>query len=138
MSRRADPHGLRRGRRGGDGLQAGGGPAPAHWARWTTDEKLRFLNSLPRKLADRRGSTRSTSASTSTSAGNNEVLFAWLDLAVANRYDPAVPALEHFLTVPGPAQVRPAADQGARRGRQLGPADRGARLCARRGRSTIR
>ena len=30
-------------------------------------------------------------------AGNNEVLFAWLELAVANRYDPAVPALERFL-----------------------------------------
>ena len=25
--------------------------------------------------------------------GNNEVMFAWLELAVANRYDPAVPAL---------------------------------------------
>jgi len=32
---------------------------------------------------------------------NNEVLYAWLDLAVRNRYDPAVPALERFLTVQG-------------------------------------
>ena len=30
-----------------------------------------------------------------------EVRFAWLDLAVANRYDPAVPSLEQFLTQQG-------------------------------------
>jgi hypothetical protein len=34
-------------------------------------------------------------------AGNNEVLFAWLDLAVRNRFEPAVPALERFLTTQG-------------------------------------
>ena len=37
-----------------------------------------------------------------------EVRFAWLDLAVANRYDPAVPSLEQFLTVQGRRKfVRP-------------------------------
>jgi hypothetical protein len=30
-------------------------------------------------------------------ATNMEVRFAWLDLAVANHYDPAVPSLEQFL-----------------------------------------
>ena len=41
-------------------------------------------------------------------AGNNEVLFAWLDLAVANRYEPAVPALERFLLAQGRRKfVRP-------------------------------
>jgi leukotriene-A4 hydrolase len=41
-------------------------------------------------------------------AGNNEVLFAWLELAVANRYDPAVPALERFLLAQGRRKfVRP-------------------------------
>ena len=30
-------------------------------------------------------------------ATNMEVRFAWLDLAVANRYDPALPSLEQFL-----------------------------------------
>ena len=29
--------------------------------------------------------------------GNSEVLFAWLQLALANRYEPAVPAAERFL-----------------------------------------
>ena len=32
---------------------------------------------------------------------NMEVRFAWLDLAVGNRYDPAVPSLEQFLTQQG-------------------------------------
>jgi hypothetical protein len=41
-------------------------------------------------------------------SGNNEVLFAWLDLAVRNRFDPAVPALERFLTTQGRRKfVRP-------------------------------
>jgi leukotriene-A4 hydrolase len=36
------------------------------------------------------------------------VLFAWLDLATRNRYDPAVPALERFLTSVGRGKfVRP-------------------------------
>ncbi len=30
-------------------------------------------------------------------AGNNEILFAWLNLALANRYEPAVPVAEAFL-----------------------------------------
>jgi hypothetical protein len=29
--------------------------------------------------------------------GNDEVLFAWLQLALANRYEPAVPLAEQFL-----------------------------------------
>jgi hypothetical protein len=41
-------------------------------------------------------------------AGNNEVLFAWLELAVANRFDPALPALEKFVTTQGRRKfVRP-------------------------------
>ena len=34
-------------------------------------------------------------------AGNSELRFAFLTLVVANRYDPAVPALEEFLTMQG-------------------------------------
>jgi hypothetical protein len=78
----------------------GGGEAPASFAGWTTAEKLRFLNSLPRKLPAARldelnGNLRLNEA------GNNEVIFAWLDLAVRNRYQPAVPALERFLLAQG-------------------------------------
>ena len=79
----------------------------AQWPRWTTDERLRFLNRLPRKL-HRKQLDWLEQAFDLNGIGNNEVLFAWLDLAVANRYDPAVPALERFLTSQGRRKfVRP-------------------------------
>jgi hypothetical protein len=34
-------------------------------------------------------------------SGNSEVLFAWLRIAVRGHYEPAMPALEHFLTSQG-------------------------------------
>jgi aminopeptidase N len=84
-----------------------GGAAPAGFAGWTTAEKLRFLNKLPRKLPRGRLDELNNRLKLNE-AGNNEVLFAWLDLAVANRYDPAVPSLERFLTTQGRRKfVRP-------------------------------
>jgi aminopeptidase N len=77
-----------------------GGPAPAEFSNWTTAEKLRFLNKLPRKMSKARLDELNSRLRLSE-AGNNEVLFAWLDLAIRNRYDPAVPALERFLTTQG-------------------------------------
>ena len=86
---------------------AGGSPAPADFAAWTTAEKLRFLNNLPRKTAKPRLDELNRALKLNE-AGNNEVLFAWLDLAIRNRYDPAVPALERFLTSQGRRKfVRP-------------------------------
>ncbi|QIK80008.1 M1 family metallopeptidase [Sphingomonas piscis] len=84
-----------------------GKPDAAAWGRWTTDERLRFLNKLPRKLP-----TSSLDALEQglglNRVGNMEVRFAWLELAVANRYDPAVPSLQQFLTVQGRRKfVRP-------------------------------
>jgi aminopeptidase N len=79
---------------------AAGGPVPAEFDRWTTAEKLRFINRLPRKLPAARLDELNSRLGLNQ-AGNNEVLFAWLDLAVANRYDPAIPALERFLTAQG-------------------------------------
>jgi len=79
---------------------ASGGPAPAAFGGWTTAEKLRFLNRLPRKMATARLDALNKTLRLNE-AGNNEVLFAWLDLAVRNRFDPAVPALERFLTTQG-------------------------------------
>lgn len=76
------------------------GKPPAAWAGWTTDERLRFLNRLPRKLPAARLEALDQ-AFALTATGNNEVLFAWLELAVANRYDPAVPAVERFLAAQG-------------------------------------
>jgi len=86
---------------------AGTSPDPAAWARWTTDERLRFLTRIDRKqpldrleaLGRQFGLAR---------AGNNELRFAYLDLAVANRLDPAIPALEDFLMTQGRRKfVRP-------------------------------
>lgn len=83
------------------------GTPPSAWTSWTTDEKLRFLTRLPRKLPTERLATLDSSLGLSKS-GNNEVLFAWLELAVANRFDPAVPALENFLRSQGRRKfVRP-------------------------------
>ena len=68
---------------------------------------MRFLNKLPRKLPTARLNELESKLRLNE-AGNNEVLFAWLDLAIRNRYDPAVPALERFLTSQGRRKfVRP-------------------------------
>ncbi len=86
---------------------AGGSPVPAGFNDWTTAEKLRLINSLPRKLPAEQ-LDRLNAELRLNEAGNNEVLFAWLDLAVANRYDAAVPALERFLMAQGRRKfVRP-------------------------------
>lgn len=76
---------------------AAGGPvdSPA-WVRWTTAERLRFLNRLPRELAESRLHLLDSSLGLSET-GNNEVLFAWLKLALDNRYQPAVAPAEAFL-----------------------------------------
>jgi leukotriene-A4 hydrolase len=75
----------------------GGGPAPAAlWARWTTAERLRFLNGLPRQLPQPRLAELDRALGL-TESHNSETLFAWLQLALANRYQPAVPAAERFL-----------------------------------------
>jgi leukotriene-A4 hydrolase len=82
------------------GFGRGGSVDAAAWSRWTTDERLRFLNRLPRKLPKAR-LDQLNQALRLNEARNNEVLYAWLDLAVGNRFDPAVPAVERFLTTQG-------------------------------------
>jgi leukotriene-A4 hydrolase len=74
----------------------GGGEAAIPYGRWTTAERLRFLNGLPRDLPRERLAALDGAFSLSGS-GNAELLFAWLQLALANRYEPAVPAAERFL-----------------------------------------
>jgi aminopeptidase N len=80
---------------------SGGGAAPSDpWARWTTAERLRFLNGLPRELGQPRLAELDRTLQL-TGSRNSEVLFAWLQLALANRYEPAVPAAERFLMTMG-------------------------------------
>jgi len=76
---------------------SGGAPDVTAWNGYTTDERLRFLNRLPRQLPKERLDALEQALKLNETR-NNEVLFAWLDLATRNRYDPAVPALETFLT----------------------------------------
>jgi len=83
------------------------GPVSAvPWKDWNTQQRQRFLSWRP---------TAGTSADWLTPAqladlestlklkdeGNAELVFAWLQIAVAHRYQPAVPTLEHFLTSQG-------------------------------------
>jgi aminopeptidase N len=73
---------------------------PQSWGEWNTEERLRFLNRLPRKLG--KGYLDELNRGLGLNdASNREIRFAWLDLAVSNRYDPAVPSLEQFLTSQG-------------------------------------
>jgi leukotriene-A4 hydrolase len=87
---------------------AAGGPASAiPWAGWSTQERQRFLAWRPpvppatgrwftdAQLADLE------STLTLRNEGNSELVFAWLQIAVQHRYQPAVPTLEHFLTTQG-------------------------------------
>ena len=80
---------------------AKGGPAPAAPSKgWSTPERTRFIASLPRALSAERLATLDKAFGLSAQ-GNSEIRFAWLELAVANRYAPAVPSLEAFLTDQG-------------------------------------
>lgn len=86
---------------------ASGGPVPAVFSSWTTAEKMRFLNKLPRKMPTARLEELNRRLKLNE-AGNYEVMFSWLDLAIRNRFDPAMPALERFLTTQGRRRfVRP-------------------------------
>jgi len=68
----------------------------AVWGKWTTAERMRFMAKLPpeRTIAQLAALDRALGLS---ETGNNEVLFLWLKLALANRYAPAVPLAEQFL-----------------------------------------
>jgi aminopeptidase N len=78
-----------------------GGPASAVAPQgWSTQEWLRFLNRLPRELPAARLAELDRTFGLSQQ-GNGYIRSAWLELAIANRYDPALPSLEAFLTSVG-------------------------------------
>ena len=77
-------------------LAAGGAPDRAAWARWDSDERLRFLTHLPRRLTPARLAALDDGFGLSVTP-NSEIRFAWLDLAIANRFDPARASLDEFL-----------------------------------------
>jgi leukotriene-A4 hydrolase len=63
---------------------------------WGTQEWQRFLNGLPRKLPAARLAELDTTMKLSVSP-NAYVRSAWLELALGNRYQPAVASAEEFL-----------------------------------------
>ncbi|MEP3226757.1 MAG: M1 family metallopeptidase [Parasphingorhabdus sp.] len=70
------------------------------WRNWTSAERLRLLNKLPEKLSAKELAQLDNDLGL-TNSTNNEILFAWLNLALQNRYAPAVPSAEKFLATVG-------------------------------------
>ncbi|WHU03140.1 M1 family metallopeptidase [Sphingomonas sp. NIBR02145] len=74
-----------------------GGPASAvQPTGWATQQWLRFLNGLPRQQTPAR--LKELDETLGLSASNNAyVRSAWAELAIANRYEPALPSIEAFV-----------------------------------------
>jgi aminopeptidase N len=67
---------------------------------WVTQQWQHFIGALPASLS--RGQLDDLDRTFHFSAsGNSEVLFAWLRVAIRHHYEPALPALERFLTGQG-------------------------------------
>ncbi|MGB3167409.1 MAG: M1 family metallopeptidase [Alteraurantiacibacter sp.] len=75
-------------------------PAAKRWNGWTAAEQRRFLEELPETLSDDELAALDEQLALSVS-GNNEVLFLWLEAALRNEYDPAVPQAKEFLAEVG-------------------------------------
>lgn len=76
---------------------AGAGTVPgAAWKEWSAAEQMRFLQELPEARSTEQLDALDQALGVSRT-GNNEVRFLWLKLALANRYDPAIPQAEQFL-----------------------------------------
>jgi leukotriene-A4 hydrolase len=67
---------------------------------WTSHHWLHFIRNLPEQM-DRNRMSELDAAFNFTATGNSEILHAWLMRAIQNKYDPAYPALENFLTSMG-------------------------------------
>ncbi|MDC7677001.1 M1 family metallopeptidase [Asticcacaulis machinosus] len=78
----------------------GAAPAELQTTDWTTQEWQRFLNQMPETLTVDQMVSLDDRFKFSASH-NSEILFLWLKLAIAHHYEPAMPALETFLTSQG-------------------------------------
>ena len=67
---------------------------------YTTNEWLRFLRSLPPQLSHKQ-MKELDDAFHFSSTGNSEILFAWLENVIANKYSDSYPVLRSFLTKVG-------------------------------------
>ncbi len=86
---------------------ANSGVIPASWSGWTAAEQMRFPDNVPQERSAPQLEELDRTLGLSRT-GNNEIRFLWLELALANRYEPAVPQAEDFLARVGRAKfVRP-------------------------------
>ena len=77
------------------------------WRGWTSAERQRFLHKLPQELTAKELAALDRALGLSRT-GNIEELFLWLELALANRYEPAVAQADRFLSRVGRTKfVRP-------------------------------
>ena len=67
---------------------------------WTTQEWQHFLASLPDQMTAAQVADLDRTFGL-TNRGNAEVLFSWLRIAIRHHYQPAMPALERFLSTQG-------------------------------------
>ena len=78
---------------------AGGRAADIQADRWSSHQRVHFIQSLPaltpERMAELDGRFRFSSS------GNSEVLSAWLEKSIDARYKGAYPAIERFLTAQG-------------------------------------
>jgi leukotriene-A4 hydrolase len=81
-------------------FRQGTAPQQLQTAKWSTHEWLRFLRALPDTLSPAQLQSLDRTFNL-TNSGNAEVLFEWLRIAIRNRYEPALPALEKFLMSQG-------------------------------------
>lgn len=83
-----------------DAFVQGTAPAQLATSGWVTQEWQHFLASLPDTMTTEQMAALDRQFRF-TRSGNSEILFAWLRKAIASRYEPAMPALERFLTSQG-------------------------------------
>jgi leukotriene-A4 hydrolase len=77
-------------------VNAGGPIGAVQPQGWTTQQWLRFLNGLPRQQSPARLKELDETLGLSDST-NAYVRSAWAELAIANRYEPALPSIEAFV-----------------------------------------
>ena len=72
-------------------------PAKLNTKNFTTNEWLRFLNTLPDSMSIAQ-MKELDDAFHFTNTGNSEILFAWLEHVIPSKYETAYSSLENFLT----------------------------------------
>ena len=81
-------------------VKAGGPVSAVQPQGWATQQWLRFLNGLPRQQSPARLKELDETLGLSASQ-NAYVRSAWAELAIANRYEPALPSIRALVTTVG-------------------------------------